>query len=81
MIWQEDLVYVFGQEEAKELAEVIDGKYLFRYGLMEDKNFKKRFLPLRKSSREKWERLLRGNKQWNRFADVLPFSNRNRARG
>ena len=36
-------VYVFGQEEAKELAEVIDGKYLFRYGLMEDKNFKKGF--------------------------------------
>ncbi len=35
-------VYVFGQEEAKELAEVIDGKYLFRYGLMEDKNFKKK---------------------------------------
>ena len=51
-------VYVFGQEEAKELAEVIDGKYLFRYGLMEDKNFKKKVFTFEEEFKRKWEQII-----------------------
>ena len=47
--------YIVGEEEKKEVMEVLEAGYLSRYGKPENPKFKKKVFTLRKSLQRSWE--------------------------